>query len=319
MKVFIGSSSESLPHARRTVRLLRELGHQPLLWKTPGLFRVNKPHVADLERIAGDVDAAVFVFGEDDQVIVRDEEKPAVRANVLFEYGLFSGRLGSGRTCIVLVGSPYLASDFSGIKHVMLSDKNAREELANWLKETGPKPLPLPEIDLRQSLGASLNSLLLEQAKSSLFISGVNNLVLMGLKADLLRRSADVSIRLLMTDLQDKPLQRYYKDLRSSKTDPEDTAGLMASLAGADTEKPIEIRVAGFMMPAFFVAADLPAQPDDPSSGVILAFHTLTDTQSSQRPSVMLTPQHGSWFERYRTQIEHIWERAAPFQAPPTQ
>jgi len=73
------------------------------------------------------------------------------------------------------------------------------------------------------------------------------------------------------------------------------------------------------MVPAFFVAADLPAQPDDPPSGVILAFHALTDTQSSQRPSVMLTPAHGPWFERYRIQIEHIWGKAAPFQVPSTQ
>jgi len=321
MKVFIGSSSEALSHARDVAAVLRSLGYEPKLWKDA--FIAARSHLENLVSLANEADAAVFVFNEDDRSIVRDQEKPAVRANVLFEYGLFSGRLGCERACVVLVGKPDIANDIAGIKYVEWESKTFSVELSRWLEYIGPKqsPLPqaplqqqapLPRIDLRDNLEESLNSLLVKNAKRSLFVSGVNNVSVLGMKSLFVRRSADVSIRLLMTDLRNKALQACYKDLRSSKTDSEDTTGLMAYLTGAS--KNIEVRVADFMMPAFFVAADLPEKPGEPG-GVILAFHALTDMQSDLRPSVMLTPEHGPWFERYREQIERIWNKAKPFQA----
>lgn len=312
MKVFIGSSSESLAHAETVAQLLRGMNHEPWLWTDPGIFRVGKTHVEDLEHNARQMDAAVFVFGEDDQTIVRGKQVPAVRANVLFEYGLYSGRLGQERTCIVLVGNPDIAADFSGIKHLELAGSNAENSLAQWLQEIGPKPPPLPKIDLRQNLQASLNNLLLERAQSSLFISGVSNAALTGYKNDLLRRSEDIEIRLLITDLKNRCLQDSYKDLRKTKDYEDDTTGLMTHLARNGQN--IQIKVADFIMPTFFVASDLSSDPAQ-RKGTVLAFHTFCDTSSSQRPSVMVTPEHEAWFDRYRAQIELIWEKARPFQA----
>jgi len=308
LKIFIGSSTESISHAQGVAELLRNSGYEPLLWTEPGLFHVGKTHVEDLESNAGRVDAAVFVFSEDDERIIRGKKVPAVRANVLFEYGLFTGKLGRERTCIVLIGNPDIASDFSGIKHVVLNRENAADELSQWLKSKGPRPPLLPQIDLRENIGISLGELILKKAQSSLFISGVSNVSLSGFKSDLLRRSADLSIRLLLTDLRDRSLQKYYKNLRSKSRYEDDTTGFMELLATAESGNPIQIRMADFIMPAFFAAADM-----DLPSGVITAFHTFYDTSSSQRPSVMLTKEHGIWFERYRAQIEHIWENAKPF------
>jgi predicted nucleotide-binding protein len=59
----------------------------------------------------------VFVFTPDDQLSVRGEFKQVARDNVLFELGMFIGKLGRKRAFVVHPGSRGLSlpSDLAGI------------------------------------------------------------------------------------------------------------------------------------------------------------------------------------------------------------
>ena len=64
--------------------------------------------VDDLVAELNESDFGVFVFSADDVVKMRTEEMKAVRDNVIFELGLFVGRLGRARNFMV---RPHNAAD----------------------------------------------------------------------------------------------------------------------------------------------------------------------------------------------------------------
>jgi Predicted nucleotide-binding protein containing TIR-like domain len=74
-------------------------------------------------------DFAVFVFHPEDAVNIRGDDKLAVRDNVLFELGLFMGKLGRERNFFVQpVGSKlsmHLPSDLSGINPAEYDPKSS--------------------------------------------------------------------------------------------------------------------------------------------------------------------------------------------------
>jgi hypothetical protein len=115
-KVFIGSSKEALSAAEA---VQRELSHEcePVLW-SQGIFRnINTP-MEDLINAVSQFDFAVFIFLPEDSVQIRGEKELAVRDNVLFELGLFLGKLGRARNFFITPrgeGKLHLPSDLSGI------------------------------------------------------------------------------------------------------------------------------------------------------------------------------------------------------------
>ncbi len=62
----------------------------------------------DLVRQLDDFDFGIFVFAPDDRALIRGTAQATVRDNVLFEMGLFVGRLGRDRTFVL---TPSHASD----------------------------------------------------------------------------------------------------------------------------------------------------------------------------------------------------------------
>jgi len=75
----------------------------------------------DLVRQLDDFDFGIFVFAPEDQVTVRGTVQVAVRDNVLFEMGLFIGRLGKDRTFILTprhAADMRTASDLLGLTTV---------------------------------------------------------------------------------------------------------------------------------------------------------------------------------------------------------
>jgi CRP/FNR family transcriptional regulator, cyclic AMP receptor protein len=100
VKVFIMSSAE----ARAIVDLLiRQFEHDPFLavaWKN-GVFRASNYTLEELEAQLDDSDFAIAIAHQDDVVITRDDEWPTVRDNVVFELGLFMGRLGRRRAFLM--------------------------------------------------------------------------------------------------------------------------------------------------------------------------------------------------------------------------
>lgn len=99
--VFIGSSIEGLRIARAIVEGLKFDKVVPKLWSTPGLFSAGGATLDTLMKEVEIADFAVFVFGPDDKITSRDVEYQAPRDNVIFELGLFMGRLDRERAFIV--------------------------------------------------------------------------------------------------------------------------------------------------------------------------------------------------------------------------
>ena len=80
--------------------LEREEGVETLLWTDPAAFPLGGLTLNRLIELTKAVDAAVFVFAEDDQVWYRGTELRQPRDNVLLEYGLFASRLGFSKTVV---------------------------------------------------------------------------------------------------------------------------------------------------------------------------------------------------------------------------
>jgi predicted nucleotide-binding protein/phosphoserine phosphatase len=113
--VFIGSSTKSLAVANAVHALLDHVSY-PTVW-TAGVFEPSKTNIEALESSLSKFDFAIFIMTPDDVVIMRDEQRSAVRDNVLFEVGLFMGRLGRERCFLVQPRNekPRLPTDIDGL------------------------------------------------------------------------------------------------------------------------------------------------------------------------------------------------------------
>ncbi|HKY35141.1 MAG TPA: nucleotide-binding protein [Polyangiaceae bacterium] len=115
--LFIGSSSEALPVAR-AIRQNLANDASVKLWDEAGDARLTESTLSSLLRVLDSADFAAFVMAPDDKVISRGKSKPATRDNVLFELGMFVGRLGPERTFLVhdRSAAPRIPSDLKGIQ-----------------------------------------------------------------------------------------------------------------------------------------------------------------------------------------------------------
>lgn len=117
--VFIGSSTEQLPTARAVEECLRPFA-KATVWDNAE-FALNESIFDGLLRAAHLADYAVFVFDPDDVTNIRGRDSRTVRDNVLFEFGLFIGRMGKGRTFWISARSSaghHLPTDLIGITHL---------------------------------------------------------------------------------------------------------------------------------------------------------------------------------------------------------
>lgn len=114
-KLFIGSSVEALPIARAINDEL-QFDFDIKLWNT-GIFRIGYSSLEDLIKELNTTDFASFVFFPEDNLCKKNETKLSVRDNVIFEYGLFLGRLGRDRTsfCKLRNSNMHLPTDLAGI------------------------------------------------------------------------------------------------------------------------------------------------------------------------------------------------------------
>ena len=97
--VFIGSSTEGIEFARAIRSLLADVA-EVTLWNE-GFFRPGNTFIDTLVNALPRFDFAALVLTADDLVQSRDVESMGPRDNVLFELGLFMGRLGRARTFLV--------------------------------------------------------------------------------------------------------------------------------------------------------------------------------------------------------------------------
>jgi predicted nucleotide-binding protein len=128
--LFIGSSSESLDVAYAAQRNLEDVA-EVVVW-TQGIFELTKSYLESLLDALEDTEFGLFIFGADDLIKIRGSEMPTARDNVVFELGLFIGRLGRDRTFILMPkssGDFHLPSDLLGVSTATFQPPSRPERL----------------------------------------------------------------------------------------------------------------------------------------------------------------------------------------------
>lgn len=141
--VFIGSSRERLPIARALKEALATCA-EATVWDKAD-FTLGESILDGLIKAAEQYDFALFIFGQDDSLVIRGTTVPSVRENVVFELGLFIGRIGRGRAFWLSpngVRAPHVITDLEGIIHLEFD-------------EPGPEVLR----DIPESLAAAIEIL----------------------------------------------------------------------------------------------------------------------------------------------------------------
>lgn len=147
IKIFIISSAEALEIAR-TIQNAFEYDFTVVVW-TDGVFRASWYPIESLERQLDESDFAIAVAQPDDITESRGKSSATARDNVIFELGMFIGRIGRQRSFLVEPRGEEakLPSDLSGI--TALSYKYNPNDLAaavapacnrirNIVRELGP-------------------------------------------------------------------------------------------------------------------------------------------------------------------------------------
>jgi predicted nucleotide-binding protein len=97
--MFIISSAEALEIAR-TIQNAFEHDFTVVVW-TDGVFRASWYPIESLEHELDQSDFAVAIAQPDDITEVRGKSSATARDNVIFELGLFVGRIGRKRSLLV--------------------------------------------------------------------------------------------------------------------------------------------------------------------------------------------------------------------------
>lgn len=138
--MFLASSNEALQDMREVATWIEEAGLEAKPWDDPRLFMPGVNTFSRLIEISKEVDAAIFLFTEDDRVWYRTDAVSQPRDNVLIEYGLFAGALGQRRAIICRTMSIKTASDLQGIVTVDISPnrkQQARLRIMHWAQNLG--------------------------------------------------------------------------------------------------------------------------------------------------------------------------------------
>jgi hypothetical protein len=114
---FIGSSAEGLAYARALGYHLRRAGVDVQEWDL-STFAMGKTTIEALEQSLSQCSFAALVASADDKTISRHQAKLSPRDNIIFELGLFAGRIGRDRTFLLVPADGptlKLPSDLLGI------------------------------------------------------------------------------------------------------------------------------------------------------------------------------------------------------------
>jgi hypothetical protein len=117
-KLFIGSSKEELGLAQVAKSILDKDFDVTIwnekVWDT-SVFKINQNFLSDLLKASLQFDYGILLGTNDDKVFFRGKEVMQPRDNVLFELGLFTGRLGTAKCAFLIDKEVKLLSDFNGL------------------------------------------------------------------------------------------------------------------------------------------------------------------------------------------------------------
>lgn len=151
-RIFIGSSTEGLAVANR-IKDFFSGDYDCFLW-TDDIFKNNESFMETLVKSASLFDFGFLVFSADDESIIRDKHFETPRDNILFEYGLFLGRVGLDRAFVIAQKEARIPTDMLGITQTRYEvSTNAKgEKVATDSLEEGLKKLKR-QIDENVKLG----------------------------------------------------------------------------------------------------------------------------------------------------------------------
>lgn len=149
--LFLGSSVEGLPVANEIVSGLKHDQVAVRSWALPGLFSPGGTPIDVLLKEVDASDFAAFVFGPDDKIASRKTKYFVPRDNVVFELGLFMGRLNRDRALIVAEHNAdiKIPTDLLGVEPITYVIKNPPDlstsvqtvcnDLRKLIKRLGPR------------------------------------------------------------------------------------------------------------------------------------------------------------------------------------
>jgi hypothetical protein len=147
-RLFVGSSREGKDVAHAVRQQLKDVA-EVTLW-SDGLFGLSGGTLESLVAALTHYDFAVLAVTADDLTTSRGTEQASPRDNVVFEAGLFMGRLGRERTFLVYdtVAEQKLPSDLAGITHAEFRRRSggtlraavgeATDDIRDHIKQLGP-------------------------------------------------------------------------------------------------------------------------------------------------------------------------------------
>lgn len=130
-RIFIGSSKEGLNIATKIKDYFKGNNYECFLW-TDDIFKYNDNFLETLMKEASLFDFGFMVFTQDDYIESRGLSATTARDNVIFEYGLFLGRIGREKAYVIKDKEVKLPSDLLGIS---IADFDSTD-LDNTLKKS---------------------------------------------------------------------------------------------------------------------------------------------------------------------------------------
>jgi hypothetical protein len=129
-KVFVASSVEGLDIA---YPMQVNLQHDAdiTVW-SQGVFSLSVTPLDSITEALNSSDFGIFVFSPDDETMMRGSVSDTVRDNVLFELGLFIGKLGKRRCFIVMPDNVelHIPTDLVGVTPAKYSGIRDKAEIA---------------------------------------------------------------------------------------------------------------------------------------------------------------------------------------------
>jgi hypothetical protein len=147
VSLFVGSSTEGIAIAQALQEQLQQ-DADVTLW-TDAVFELGKGNLESLIELTTRFDFAALVLTPDDLATIRGHERAIPRDNVVFELGLFMGRLGRERAFAVCDSSLPVWSDLAGIS-LALYEGNRSD--GNVIAALGPASNQIRRAIARQGL-----------------------------------------------------------------------------------------------------------------------------------------------------------------------